>query len=282
MLAESSDKLGAARSWISGNDFVMIHLDLVDALDGSYDAAALLNRIAFRAGDGWWTATRADFMAELRMTEHRVKTALQLLRDRSMITSKRVSAFDPTLQWRIVYRHEVDGDERRHEAEPPADTVPESHAVTSPLEELEELPPSPPAQLVLVGDADVEPVDTIAAEFDGFWKHWPDKRGRKAALQAYRRARKRAELEVIAAGVRTHVPVFAAKIAAGDRQFVPHAATWLNQDRWADPPPAMPRAADPYGAVDNPALLAQSSSYGDPYAGLAGTQPATYSIGGSS
>lgn len=174
----------------------------------------------------------------------------------------------------------VDDSQQRRSGAPKAASTPQEPSVEPPEEPSVDLP-HPPVQLALVGAADVEqPTDVIAAEFDGFWRHWPDKRGRKTALTAYRRARKRATLDAIAAGVRTHVPVLQVKIDNGDRQFVPHAATWLNQDRWADPPPPMPRTADPYGAVDNPALLAQSSSYGDPYAGLTGTQPATATIGG--
>lgn len=273
---------GVNPEWVAGRDFIMLHLDLVDALNGSYAAAALVSRIAYRADDdGWWTATRDQLCAETRLTPAVLRRALDELREAGMIESERVSRFDATQRWRVVLS--TGGDFRIHDAEQVTDTVSVDSTGSTVLSEQEELPPSSPVQLALVGAADVEqPTDVIAAEFDGFWKHWPDKRGRKAALTAYRRARKRATLDVIAAGVRAHVPVLQAKIDNGDRQFVPHAATWLNQDRWADPAPPMPRAADPYGAVDNPTLLAQSSSYGDPYAGLTGTQPATRSIGGSS
>lgn len=175
----------------------------------------------------------------------------------------------------------VDDTQQRRFGAPTAAPTPQEPSVEPPVEP-SEVPPSPPVQLALVGAADVEPVDTIAAEFDAFWQHWPDKRGRKAALTAYRRARRTTPMPVIAAGFRAHLPVLQAKINNGEQQFVPHASTWLNQERWADPAPPMPRHADPYAAVADPTLMPSGLSYGDPYAGLAGgSQPATLPIGGT-
>jgi len=257
----------------------MVHLDLVDALDGSWDAAALMNRIEYRAGDGWWAASRAAMCAELRFTEHRLKSALTLLRDRRMIECQRVSAFDPTLQYRPAFADEADTGSRdgvthRHEPEPPADTVTAGAAVTTSLKEQEELlPPLPPAQLALVGDADVERGDPIDAEFAGFWELWPRKDGKQAAFKAYRAVRRSGVPQtVIADGLREHLPVLQAR----ERQYVPHAATWLGQRRFTELAPPMPKqrmAGDPWANLD------PNASYGGGIFGATAptsTQPASF------
>ena len=76
-----------------------------------------------------------------------------------------------------------------------------------------------------------------APAFDEFWEHYPRSRrvGKGDARKAFERACKRASTERIVAGVRR----FAAdpNLPSGDEvQFIPHPATWLNQDRWDDPP----------------------------------------------
>lgn len=88
----------------------MLHLDLVDALGGSWEAAGLLSRIAYRAGaDGWWTATQADMQADTRLSERKIRRAVQELRDAGMIVSERVDPFSATLRWRLAYDGEPDG-----------------------------------------------------------------------------------------------------------------------------------------------------------------------------
>jgi hypothetical protein len=73
-------------------------------------------------------------------------------------------------------------------------------------------------------------------DFDAFWKAYPRKIGKKAAEKAWARAKDKPALEVILAAVKAQ--------AASDQwlkdggQFIPHPATWLNQGRWSDEPPA--------------------------------------------
>lgn len=95
---------GVRREWLSGHGFMRLHLDLIDALGGSWEAAALLDRIMFRSGeDGWWTATLPEIEQECRLSRRKLRRAIQELRDAGMLTSERVSAFDPTLRWRVLY-----------------------------------------------------------------------------------------------------------------------------------------------------------------------------------
>jgi hypothetical protein len=75
-----------------------------------------------------------------------------------------------------------------------------------------------------------------ASGFEVFWKSYPRKIGKKAAEKAWARAKDKPALEVILAAVKAQ--------AASDQwlkdggQFIPHPATWLNQGRWSDEPPA--------------------------------------------
>lgn len=78
------------------------------------------------------------------------------------------------------------------------------------------------------------------SEFDGFWKAYPRKVGKLAAMKAYQRARTIATAEEIAAGVelyRQHLPE--------DIRYVPHAATFLNQGRWMDEYEQLPVKIEP-------------------------------------
>lgn len=84
------------------------------------------------------------------------------------------------------------------------------------------------------------PTDAITRSFDAFWEIWPDKRNKGAARKAWAKALRAAKSPApILEGARR----FAADpnlptVASG---FMPHATTWLNGERWNDPPLA-PRA----------------------------------------
>lgn len=66
--------------------------------------------------------------------------------------------------------------------------------------------------------------------FTEFWSNYPRKVAKKAALKAWRNARKEASKEdIIAGGI-----FYAVLSSREDPRFIPHAATWLNQGRWAD------------------------------------------------
>lgn len=250
---------GAPRSAYTGGEFIAVRLEVVDAV-GSWEAAGVWHRICWRAErDGHWQTNVEQLAAECRLSVHKTRRALDELRAAGWITAERASGRDRTLLWIPVWDDEQPSEEnpdyvvpetgiRNPENQrmviPKNGTTPSSKTVetvqTSPVAgapgaEEQQLPilvavPSPPA------------ADPLADEFAGFWQAWPDKRNRKAAEKAYRAARRRGvPMEAIAAGVRAHRPVFEAKIRVGDGAYVPHAATWLNQERWTDPPPRGPR-----------------------------------------
>lgn len=66
--------------------------------------------------------------------------------------------------------------------------------------------------------------------FETFWQTYPRKIGKGAAKAAFEKAIKKASAETIlqVAGF------YAQKNDLPDLQFIPHPATWLNQERWHD------------------------------------------------
>lgn len=90
-----------------------------------------------------------------------------------------------------------------------------------------------------------------AAAFDRFWSLYPRKLGKPAARAAWERAlglgrgqKGRATTEQIEEGLAAWATYWRAR---AEPEFVPHAQTWLNQDRWNDAPPPVKGGAAPKG-----------------------------------
>ena len=68
--------------------------------------------------------------------------------------------------------------------------------------------------------------------FMEFWSIYPRKVGKAAAHKAWKRAFRGPQKDLILSGVKVH----AAEVLASERDlhFVPHPATWLNQEKWED------------------------------------------------
>lgn len=66
-------------------------------------------------------------------------------------------------------------------------------------------------------------------EFETFWRHYPEKAGKKPASKAFTKARKSISLEGMLQALERYIEVCHAK-----RRPYCHAATWLNQERWND------------------------------------------------
>lgn len=76
-----------------------------------------------------------------------------------------------------------------------------------------------------------------AERFDEFWKLYPRKESKDAARKAWVRMEGDANFEAIMNNLRGRLRVseWVTK-DPGLRQFIPHAATYLNQRRWLDVP----------------------------------------------
>jgi len=72
--------------------------------------------------------------------------------------------------------------------------------------------------------------DIIDVQFDEFWQLYPKKVGKKPAHNKYNIALKKTGHENIINSLKTHLKSWNGTAA----EYIPHATTWLNQERWND------------------------------------------------
>lgn len=70
----------------------------------------------------------------------------------------------------------------------------------------------------------------VDGEFEAFYAVYPRHVGRGQAIRAWRTAIKKADAGSIIAAARS----FGESSAGGEERFIPHPASWLNGERWAD------------------------------------------------
>ena len=103
--------------------------------------------------------------------------------------------------------------------------------------------------------------DALSVAFEAFWKIWPHKVGKPAALKAFRSACKRSNLATILDGARVYI-----RDKPPDRQWL-NPATFLNQNRWEDQPAQVENAkTSPFDAAYDRVLEKLN-------AGFAGSSP---------
>ena len=71
---------------------------------------------------------------------------------------------------------------------------------------------------------------------DRFWPAYPRKVGREAAFKAFVKLKPDAAL--LGVMLNALAKQTASESWLGDKQFIPHGATWLNGKRWQDDPDA--------------------------------------------
>jgi hypothetical protein len=76
--------------------------------------------------------------------------------------------------------------------------------------------------------------------FQAWYDSYPRRIGKQAALTAYRRACKLTSEEELLLALKRQLP----DLISRDPKYIPHPATWLNQQRWADEPPRKKHWAD--------------------------------------
>lgn len=96
-----------------------------------------------------------------------------------------------------------------------------------------------------VTDASARRVN-INEAFDAFWAVYPRHTAKGASIAKFKRAVDKVGLDVVMAGVRR----LAEDPNLPEEQFVPHASTWLHQERWSDGP--LPARNDRRAVVDPP------------------------------
>ena len=67
-------------------------------------------------------------------------------------------------------------------------------------------------------------------EFELFWEHYPKKVGKGQARLAFKGALKKATVDELVSAVKS----FSTVASKTEKQFIPHASTWLNGERWLD------------------------------------------------
>jgi len=86
------------------------------------------------------------------------------------------------------------------------------------------------------------------SEFEQFWTAYPKKKGKKAALQAWRKAKDRPKVVDIIQSIEKQRK--SSDWVKENGQFIPHPSTWLNQGRWADEGVEVSGMSDPYGTLE--------------------------------
>lgn len=85
-----------------------------------------------------------------------------------------------------------------------------------------------------------EPIEVLPSEvqhtlstldqFDVIWDKYPKKVGKGKAREAFEKALKKTSIDTISDSIDNHVKFW----EGTELQFIPHFATWLNQERWSD------------------------------------------------
>lgn len=70
------------------------------------------------------------------------------------------------------------------------------------------------------------------ADFDRFWKVYPNKKGKGVARTAFQKAQEKVSVDVMISAVENQKQSRQWKEDGG--KYIPHPATWLNQERWED------------------------------------------------
>jgi hypothetical protein len=86
-----------------------------------------------------------------------------------------------------------------------------------------------------VSKPDIKPVDKHSCANDGFsefWERYPRRIGKAAARKSYAKALKVGTHDDIMFGLSQQIT----SLTAREAQYIPHPATWLNQERWNDEP----------------------------------------------
>ena len=78
---------------------------------------------------------------------------------------------------------------------------------------------------------------SVVSDFDAFWSIYPRRVGKGAARKSFEKAMTKTDLKTILDAVEAQKQ--SAQWTRDGGQFIPHPATWLNQERWADEPEAV-------------------------------------------
>ena len=87
--------------------------------------------------------------------------------------------------------------------------------------------------------------DDVPAAFAQFWRAYPKKIGKRAALKAWKGTKSKPDIAVLLAAIAKQKTWPQWQRDGG--QYIPNPSTWLNQGRWSDEPPETQSRASPPG-----------------------------------
>jgi hypothetical protein len=90
-------------------------------------------------------------------------------------------------------------------------------------------------------------------KFESFWKSYPRKTAKGSARSAYAKALHKIDWRMLGVAC----DKYACDPNLPEAQFIPHASTWLNQERWLDG--ALPNRQKPTSSSDNAKAILQSA-----------------------
>lgn len=212
------------------------HFDIEDARLYGVNAAIILTNIRFwveknkangkHFHDGnYWVYNSVSAFSELfpYMTERQIRFALDKLKDAGVIETANYNAstYDRTMWYAICQEREIhlttmsDGNDTS--VEPIPNNKPDSNPDSNHIGDL-------------LSPIDVKP--SFPELFETFWMEYPRRVSRGHAEKALRKALKSDSFDSIMDGLR----LFTQAVEGKDKAFIPHAATWLNGERWKDRP----------------------------------------------
>lgn len=178
--------------------------------------------LSSRAGMGAIFPSQATIAEESGVSERTVRTMLGHLESRGLVERHRRSTKGKK---RVTDGYSL---HPGGPAEVPADV-----AGSDDLPERQAASTGNGEQITPLIEIDKEEIDKDSVGFDDFWSIWPRKDAKKNAEAAWNRAVRRCAAQVILDSARA----YAEHPNRPEKQYVPHAATWLNGDRWTDPLP---------------------------------------------
>lgn len=185
-----------------------------------------------------WTYNSVKAMEDLfpYLTAHQIRTAMQKLLDSGLIFEGNFNetTYDRTKWYGVPVEVHCEkaqihlGKNANGFAEK-RKPIPVSKPVSKP-----DLPQ--PQRGVDLFSAEEEPKkqDRTSEVFDRFWKEYPKKAGKPAALKAFTRAIKKTDPEIIISGARRYAAWLKSAKPGEFRPTAKHPQGWLNDERWND------------------------------------------------
>jgi hypothetical protein len=142
------------------------------------------------------------------------------------------------------------------ELQDPFDTEPEleSPMLENPTQENPMLG-NPMQENPTVKNTNIQKTNIQENQFEEFWSIYPRKTGKGSAKTAYEKAIKSGKVTEVSLIVA--VGRYANDPNLPEPQFIPHASTWLNQERWSDG--ALPDRKKPSSTSDNARAILEAT-----------------------